>query len=515
MKKNMFLSSALFLYLAAGISCAGNSNADSDFTPPYVADDNDYPSDLPKPGEPAVYPEAISARNTYRPIQVKYASGVAPVKSWKEAPARLVAYLEGYERQISGYNDYKAITDEYGGCTTMGVHPATGRFYVKRIGTRWWIIDPKGNPYYMRGVASFRPGSSGRNKTAFASRFGDMATWVSTSRSELARIGFHQTAAFGTNGGYEAQLQHNEANPPAPFPLAPSFKFIQNFSTERNHPYADGDADNDVGLVLYDDWEEFCEAYLRSDAFAPYLGRSDVFGFFSDNEIGFSTKNYILRRFLDIADHDDIAYRTAVRFMNEHGTETVTEALEDEFTGMLAERYYRGVRRAIDKVDPGMLYLGSRLHGTPKYREQIIRAAGRYCDIVSINYYSRWSPEREWMLKWEQWADKPFIVTEFYTKGIEDSDLNNQSGSGFCVPTQRERAYAYQHFTLGLLEARNCVGWCFFKYQDDDGKDNDGKPSNKGFYDNAYRLFPYLSAMAREVNYNVYNLIEFFDGPQH
>ena len=142
MKKNMFLSSALFLYLAAGISCAGNSNADSDFTPPYVADDNDYPSDLPKPGEPAVYPEAISARNTYRPIQVKYASGVAPVKSWKEAPARLVAYLEGYERQISGYNDYKAITDEYGGCTTMGVHPATGRFYVKRIGTRWWIIDP-------------------------------------------------------------------------------------------------------------------------------------------------------------------------------------------------------------------------------------------------------------------------------------------------------------------------------------------------------------------------------------
>ncbi|MBQ7296970.1 MAG: hypothetical protein IJW80_01485, partial [Alistipes sp.] len=128
------------------------------------------------------------------------------------------------------------------------------------------------------------------------------------------------------------------------------------------------------------------------------------------------------------------------------------------------------------------------------------------------NYYSRWSPEASWMQKWATLApNAPFMVTEFYTKGVEDSDLNNGSGAGFCVPTQTERAYAYQHFTLGLLEAKNCVGWHWFKYQDDDGSDNDSKPANKGMYDNYYQLFPYLSQMAKEVNYNVYNLIEFFD----
>ena len=109
------------------------------------------------------------------------------------------------------------------------------------------------------------------------------------------------------------------------------------------------------------------------------------------------------------------------------------------------------------------------------------------------------------------WAGKPFVVTEFYTKGVEDSDLNNGSGAGFCVPTQKERAYAYQHFTLGLLEAKNCVGWYWFKYQDDDGTDNSGKPANKGIYDNHYQLFPYLSQMMREINYNVYNIIDYFD----
>ena len=44
-----------------------------------------------------------------------------------------------------------------------------------------------------------------------------------------------------------------------------------------------------------------------------------------------------------------------------------------------------------------------------------------------------------------------------YTKG-QDSDLNNLSGAGFTVPTQNDRAYAYQHFTLGLLESKKLRG---------------------------------------------------------
>ena len=199
--------------------------------------------------------------------------------------------------------------------------------------------------------------------------------------------------------------------------------------------------------------------------------------------------------------------------MEEKNATSVTDNLNSEFAGRLAELYYKGVKEAIKEIDPGMMYLGTRLHGPPKYLQHVVAAAGKYCDIISINYYSRWSPELTTYVKqWgEDWADAPFMVTEFYTKGVEDSDLNNQSGAGFSVPTQNDRAYAYQHFTLGLLEAKNCVGWHWFKYQDDDGTDNSSKPANKGVYDNYYEMYPYLSKFMKEVNYNVYNLIEYFD----
>ncbi len=512
--KKQFILIALLTGIT-GTACTDESDKDPNFTPPAILTEDEevnYPDDLPTPGEMIRYEESLIER-PYRPIVVKYSSGYPPVSSWKEANTRLLAYMYGYERKISTYEEYGAVTDEYGAYTAGGAHEATGRFYVKKIGDRWWIIDPHGYPYYMRGVASFRKGSSDRNKKAWNERFGSDDSWVSVSRNELARIGVHQTGAFGSNGGYGVQQNYNAANANAPFPLAPSFGFLSQFRTQKKHAYADGKSTNEVGLVLYDDWGAFCEEYMRSDAFKPYIGDKNTFGFFSDNELDFSSQNSkILQRFLDIQDHSDVAYIAAQNFMTEKGASKVTDALNNEFAGMLAEKYYKGVREALDKVDPQLLYLGSRLHGTPKYLEGVMRAAGKYCDIVSINYYSRWSPEgKTYIPQWAEWAGKPFVVTEFYTKGVEDSDLNNGSGAGFCVPTQKERAYAYQHFTLGLLEAKNCVGWYWFKYQDDDGTDNSGKPANKGIYDNHYQLFPYLSQMMREINYNVYNIIDYFD----
>ena len=137
------------------------------------------------------------------------------------------------------------------------------------------------------------------------------------------------------------------------------------------------------------------------------------------------------------------------------------------------------------------------------------------CDIISINYYSRWSPELDTYVKyWGEWADKPFLVTEFYTKGIEDSDLPNSSGAGFAVPTETDRAYAYQHFTLGLLEAKNCVGWHWFKYQDDAPEDNSGQGCNKGIFDNDYKMYQKLARFMKAINLNVYELTEFFDNNQ-
>ena len=38
-----------------------------------------------------------------------------------------------------------------------------------------------------------------------------------------------------------------------------------------------------------------------------------------------------------------------------------------------------------------------------------MRAAGKYCDVISINYYSRWSPELTTAIADLVLGDKPFL----------------------------------------------------------------------------------------------------------
>lgn len=114
-----------------------------------------------------------------------------------------------------------------------------------------------------------------------------------------------------------------------------------------------------------------------------------------------------------------------------------------------------------------------------------------------------------------QWSGRPFIITEYYTKG-EDSGMPNQSGAGWIVRTQRDRGLFYQNFNLALLESGNCVGWHYFKYQDNDptvtGVDPSNIDANKGLVDNYYNVWTDLAGKMKELNLQVYDVIKHFDG---
>ncbi len=458
----------------------------------------------------------------YYPIMVSRAVGSTQnpeAITWKPQKTRILYNMVGFTPDTTG-TTYRATTNKYGSSTKLPRQTATGRYYTKKIGDRWWIIDPEGYVHYERSVTSFRKGGSARNAAAWAQRFGSDEAWTRITAEELAAIGFHGTGAFCTNT-YQIIQAHNTAVPERPLSLSPSFHFIGAWKSSSGYAYpasASGDDyDKLIGLIFYPGWEEFCMEWAAKEL-APYKGDPNVLGVYSDNELDFSSTNgdnpRILDRFLTILDDNDPAKKVALKFLEDKGI-TDPKQIDDwdnaEFAGIVAEQYYAPVRKAIKAVDPDMLYLGSRLHGQPKYLEGVIKTAGKYCDIISINYYSRWSVELDTKVsQWMKWTDTPFMVTEFYTKGM-DSDLPNVSGAGFAVPTQYDRAYAYQHFTLGLLEAKNCVGWQWFKYQDDDFPDNDNQPANKGVYGNDYIMFPYLGDYMKNLNYNVYELINFFD----
>jgi hypothetical protein len=106
------------------------------------------------------------------------------------------------------------------------------------------------------------------------------------------------------------------------------------------------------------------------------------------------------------------------------------------------------------------------------------------------------------------------MVTEFYTKGA-DAGLANTTGAGWIVRTQADRGRFYQHFALGLLESRACVGWHWFKYMDNDPTDTSTDPSNrdsnKGIVNTRFDPYtPLLDAM-KELNTNVYTIADHFD----
>ena len=112
------------------------------------------------------------------------------------------------------------------------------------------------------------------------------------------------------------------------------------------------------------------------------------------------------------------------------------------------------------------------------------------------------------------------MITEFYTKA-GDSGLGNTTGAGQFVATQTERGMFYQNYTLRLLEAKNCIGWHWFQYLDNDprnavtpeGKVRDvsSADSNKGIFSNEHEEYTECTKYMAEINLNAYRLIDYFD----
>jgi len=121
-------------------------------------------------------------------------------------------------------------------------------------------------------------------------------------------------------------------------------------------------------------------------------------------------------------------------------------------------------------------------------------------DIISINCYNVWTPTKTSMDMWSA-GNKPFFITEFYAKA-EDAGLPNDTGAGWLVPTQLDRARFFENFTLALIEHPGCVGFHHFKYNDDDG-------SNKGLVNEAFKWYDILKNSFFKVARDIYGLREF------
>ena len=91
-------------------------------------------------------------------------------------------------------------------------------------------------------------------------------------------------------------------------------------------------------------------------------------------------------------------------------------------------------------------------------------------------------------------------MSEFYAKGF-DVALDNSGGAGLHVPSQGDRALYFENFVLRLMEQKNCIGYQWFRFQDD--------ASNKGLLDAEENWYQPLKRSLTKINSNLYPLLDF------
>jgi len=419
---------------------------------------------------------------------------------WEIKKTRTLAHLRDFQ------NVSPPRLSRYGGLLDRPVK-ATGFFRTEKIDGRWWIIDPDGCLMLSLGVCSTRPPSSPEGQKRIEAKFGSLSSWAQETTNLLWESGFNTLGCWSDWPRLRSTSR--------PMPYTTQWNFMSSYGKKRGgtrqEPGHTG-YPNGCMFVFDPQFEAFCDEHARQASATkddPYL-----LGHFSDNELPFTED--LLDRYRQLPDGDP-GRRAAEAWWTGRKEATGRIAVTDEdrqaFVEHVAEQYFRTVARAIRKHDPNHMYLGARLHGAAVRIPAVFRACGRHADIVSVNLYRVWTPDGEVTGPWVASANKPFIVTEWYAKGM-DSGMKNLSGAGWTVKTQADRGKFYQHFTLSLLQNPGCVGWHWFRYQDNDPDDRQADPSNrdsnKGLVNIAGEPYaPLLTAM-RELNRNVYTLIRSF-----
>ncbi len=454
--------------------------------------------------------------------KTSYSPGYNPnAKEWKAYKTRTFGDLTDMSEYVDVNSEPKF--DKYGGIMDDALRQeATGFYYTKKIGERWWIIDPLGYPCYIRALSGITYSYQGSPKQRAAAEklYGNNDNYekwaIATTRRLKDDLYFNAGATpagqiktvvdgLAWQGGWSYMSQYGVTKG-----INNSKGGATTFSEKNTMP------------VFDPEFEVYCDE-MAATRTLECLNDSNFLGYTTDNEL--PTQEDLIYDYLTVSPAKEVnlySYACAWYWLvqmtgKENPTfDDIDEELEQLFKGFVWDRYYNVVCGAIRKYDPNHMILGTRFITEAKDAPWALRFAGEYLDCITINWYNAWEPSAENIYNFAIYADIPFMVTEFYAKAEENEDnLANTSGGGFFVKTQQDRADHYQSFTLRLLEAKNCVGWHWFQYSDNDPTGNPADltslDANKGVYSNTLKEYTDLTDDMAVINKNVYSIIKYFD----
>lgn len=407
----------------------------------------------------------------------------------------------------------------------------TGFFHVERIDGRWWMIDPNGDAYYVVGTDHVNYYAHWCEKLGYApysrnvqAKFGSEERWAASAAERLKAWGFNSLGA-----GCGASVRYRGLAYTEFLSLGTGFVGVSDIAP-REHWTGFPD-------VFHPRFAAYCEWTARRMC-APLRDDPWLLGYFLDNELEWYGKNgsetgLVDETFKKPADHP--AKRALVRFLQRrYGTITrlnrawgtqlpgfsallqsrrpiVTQTAAGQrdrrdFVRLIAERYFAITTAAIRKADPNHLILGCRFAGNAP---GIWDIAGKYLDIVSVNYYGRVDLERGLspdmpaaMARYHAQSRRPLMITEWSFPAL-DAGLPCQHGAGQRVATQTEKARCYAIYQRALFSMPFMVGSDYFMWVDEPAlgiSSTFPEDSNYGLVDVNDDAWPELTQTATRVN---------------
>jgi hypothetical protein len=434
----------------------------------------------------------------------------------------------------------ESLKSQWGGYLDLPVNEGTGFFATAIHDGRAWLVDPQGYAFFSLGVQAvgagslqapalgYAPGTLAQH-AAWADKldgWGEIAQAINEEHLQtMLNTGFNSVG--GWSGGVWKQASGKIA-------YSHSLGFagsVQDGSTPIPAVSTGGFPD-----VFHPEFDSMCLEYAAKSISAELAADPWNLGYYSDNEQRWWGKDYFIESttwtladdFIDEAAgtpaktafvaYMEERYQSDLAAFNEvYGTQLESFAeLADlaalpldvgnethhadrmGFVELIADAYFAGVRSALKEVAPNHLYLCVRFGSVAP--DPVVRKAGQYCDVVSINDYYIVSdpitdfalggtPEERWeshgKLIFDGGGPKPVLITEWGLRA-DDSGLPNTFGAGYVEETQQDRAEFYEWSARWFLERQHegtgyIAGWHWFMYMDEPATGRfDGEDSNYG-----------------------------------
>ncbi|HTA77823.1 MAG TPA: hypothetical protein VK791_11795, partial [bacterium] len=364
-----------------------------------------------------------------------------------------------------------------------------------------WFQSPEGKPFISMGVdaiadQSYRAPDDNYYNPVKNQFVGNKEVWMVQVFKRLKQWHFNTLGCWA-----DEDLEKKK------------FPYVHQLDIARGNPW-----ENVIYSVFTDDFEK--RVNENAQKALAYKDDPNLIGYFLDNELPWwgdygwnapdqktlleryaaipldspdkeALKNFFQSRYANDIDQFNNVWKTSMTSFDEMEAPftmiPLTKKQKEDanaWAGVVAERYFSVTVAAIKSVDPHHLILGVRFAGETPW--EVVEACGKYCDVVSVNVYSKSGDLDQKLLdNFYAKAKRPILISEYSFSADENQSGDpNTKGADVHLPTQANRAEHLDRYAHQALNLPYLVGLHWFEWADEPPEGRfDGENCDYGLVD--------------------------------